>query len=99
MAADDTANAAKFVGCTQDPDSQEAVDCLQGVPFEKLTEAPASTARQARSPFGELFLSPSYDGDCISDRPSMLLRKAAFVKGFPALPLPTKALILNTKSR
>lgn len=83
MAADNTAKAAKSVGCTQDQGSQEALDCLRNVPFNKLIDASVSLARQARPPFGELFFSPSYDGDYIPDRPSVLLRKGAFVKGFP----------------
>ena len=81
MVADNTAKVAKSVGCTSDPDSEETVECLRNVPFEKLTDASVGLARQARPPFGELFFSPSYDGDYITDRPSVLLRKGDFVKG------------------
>ena len=81
MVADNTAKVAKSVGCTSDPDSEETVECLRNVPFEKLTDASVGLARQARPPFGELFFSPSHDGDYITDRPSVLLRKGNFVKG------------------
>lgn len=87
MVADNTAKVAKSVGCTSDPDSQEALSCLRNVPFEKLTEASVGLARQARPPLGELFFSPSYDGDYITDRSSVLLRRGAFVKSLsPFLP-------------
>ena len=81
MVADNTAKVAKSVGCTSDPGSEETVDCLRKVSFEKLTDTSFGLARQARPPFGELFFSPSYDGDYITDRPSVLLRKGNFVKG------------------
>lgn len=43
-------------------------------------------SRQLRPPFGELSFYPSYDGDYIPDRPSVLLRKGSFVEGqlFPS---------------
>lgn len=85
MVADNTAKVARSVGCTSDPDSQQALNCLRSIPFEKLTDASVSLARQARPPFGELFFSPSYDGDYISDRPSVLLRKGTFVKSLSPL--------------
>ena len=85
MVADNTAKVAKSVGCKSDPDAQEALDCLRNVPFEKLTNASVGLACRARPPFGELFFSPSYDGDYITDRPSVLLRKGAFVKSLSPL--------------
>ena len=89
VVADNTAAAAKAVGCSDDPDSQATLDCLRSIPFETLTQASVGLARQARPPFGELFYSPSYDGDYITDRPSVLLRKGSFVKGMhPLLPSP-----------
>ena len=87
MVADNTAKVARSVGCTSDPDSEETVECLRNAPFQKLTDASVGLARQARPPFGELFFSPSYDGDYITDRPSVLLRKGNFVKGI-SLSLP-----------
>ena len=81
MAADNTAATARAVGCTNDPDSSATLDCLRNVPFEKLTNASVSLARQARPQFGEYYFSPTFDGDYITDRPSQLLRKGAFVKG------------------
>ena len=87
MVADNTAKVARTVGCTSDPDSQEALNCLRCVNLERLMNASVGLARQARPPFGELFFSPSHDGDYITDRPSVLLRKRAFVKGAaPLLP-------------
>ena len=87
IVADNTAKVARTVGCTSDPDSQETLNCLRSVTLERLTNASVGLARQARPPFGELFFSPSHDGDYIPDRPSVLLRKGAFVKGVtPLLP-------------
>ena len=85
LVADNTAKVAQSVGCTSDPDSEDTVECLRKVSSEKLTDASVGLARQARPPFGELFFSPSYDGDYITDRPSVLLRKGKFVKGVSLL--------------
>ena len=80
--ADNTVTVARSVGCTQDdPNSQAIMDCLRRVPLQTLIDASVGLARQTRPPFGELFFCPSYDGDYIPDRPSLLLRKGAFVKG------------------
>ena len=82
LGAKNTAIVANDVGCGQiDSDSQKTLDCLRNVPLEKLVGASVSLARRVRPPFGEAFFSPSYDGDYIPDRPSVLLRKGAFVKG------------------
>ena len=85
MVADNTAEVAKTVGCTSDPDSRETLNCLRSVSLERLMNASVGLARQRRPPFGELFFSPSHDGDYITDRPSVLLRKGAFVKGVTLL--------------
>ena len=81
LVAGNTATVARSVGCTQDPDSQAALNCLRNVPLETLREVSVGLARRTRPPFGELAFYPSYDGDYIPDRPSVLLRKGAFVKG------------------
>lgn len=79
--ASNTAKAAQSVGCLGDPDSPGTLDCLRKVSFEKLMNCSVALARQQHPPFGELVFYPSYDGDYIPDRPSVLLRKGAFVKG------------------
>ena len=81
LVASNTATVAKSVGCTGDPDSGATVQCLRNVPLEKLMDMSVAFARQRTPPFGELTFYPSYDGDYIPDRPSVLLRKGAFVKG------------------
>ena len=82
LVASNTATVAKSVGCTQDdPDSQATLNCLRNTPLENLMDISVSLARQLRPPFGELAFYPSYDDDYIPDRPSVLLRKGAFVKG------------------
>lgn len=85
LVADNTATVAKTVGCTQDPDSKAALDCLRNFALPRLMDVSVSLARTARPPFGELAFYPSYDGDYIPDRPSVLLRKGAFVKGIPLI--------------
>lgn len=81
LVADNTATVARSIGCTQDPDSQATLDCLRQTPLENLMDASVKLARQLRPPFGELAFYPSYDNDYLVDRPSVLLRKGAFVKG------------------
>lgn len=81
LVASNTATVARSVGCTGDPDSQTTVHCLRNIPLETLMDVSVAFARQTRPPFGELAFYPSYDGDYIPNRPSLLLRKGAFVKG------------------
>ena len=82
LVANNTATVADSLGCTADnPDSQETLSCLRNAPFEKLIDVSVGLARQMRPPFGELAFYPSYDGDYIPERPSVLLRKGAFTKG------------------
>lgn len=82
LVARNTATVARSVGCTQDdPDSQATLNCLRYVPLERLMNVSVSLARRTRPPFGEVSFYPSYDGDYIPDRPSVLLRKGALVKG------------------
>lgn len=81
LVADNTATVANTVGCTGDPDSQATLNCLRNTPLKFLMDTSVELARKLRPPFGELAFYPSYDGDYIPDRPSVLLRKGAFVKG------------------
>ena len=81
LVASNTATVARSVGCTDDPDSQAALNCLRNTPLKTLMDVSVSLSRQLRPPFGELSFYPSYDGDYIPDRPSVLLRKGSFVKG------------------
>ncbi|KAL8797323.1 MAG: hypothetical protein Q9195_000477 [Heterodermia aff. obscurata] len=88
LVQDNTATVAKSVGCTHDdPNSQATLDCLRKAPFERLRDTSVDLARQLRPPFGELAFYPSYDGDYITNRPSVLLRKGLFVKGTLAFAL------------
>ena len=81
LVASNTATVARSVGCTGDPDSEATVQCLRSVPLDRLMDVSVAFARQRTPPFGELTFYPSYDGDYIPDRPSVLLRKGAFAKG------------------
>ena len=86
LVQDNTAAVAKFIDCNQDdPNSQATLECLRKAPFERLLNASVDLARQSRPPFGELAFYPSYDGDYIPERPSVLLRKGLFVKGILAI--------------
>ena len=81
LVASNTATVAKSFGCTDDSDSSTTLKCLRKQPLKTLMNVSVSLSRQLRPPFGELSFYPSFDGDYISDRPSVLLRKGAFVKG------------------
>ena len=85
LVADNTATVANAVGCTGDPNSQTTLNCLRNTPLKVLMDTSVELARKLRPPFGELAFYPSYDGDYIPDRPSLLLRKGAFVKGIPLI--------------
>ena len=95
LVADNTATVARSVGCTQeDPDSPATLNCLRDVALPKLMDVSVSLARRTRPPFGELAFYPSYDDDYIPDRPSVLLRRGAFVKGL-SLQLLMRRMVLN----
>lgn len=86
LVANNTATVANSVGCTQSNSDPEAtLDCLRSVPLEKLMNTSVDLARSTRPPFGELAFYPSFDGDYIPTRPSLLLRQGSFVKGIPII--------------
>ena len=80
LVENNTAHVAKSFGCDL-TSSEEALTCLRNVPFENLMNTSVASSRESRPPFGELVFYPSYDGDFVRDRPSVLLRKGRFVKG------------------
>lgn len=84
-----TADIAQQVDCIKDAKTQpvdtQAIDCLREVPFEKLTSLAVAASRAARPPFGEGFFYPTYDGDYIPDRSSVLAHDGKFVKGVPII--------------
>ena len=87
LVANNTATVANTLGCTQsNPNPQALLECMRSVPFEKLMNTSVDLARSTRPPFGELAFYPSFDGDYISTRPSLLLRQGNFVKGFSLHP-------------
>ena len=79
-----TAHIATSLGCN-DMDPATIIACLRGVPFEQLMNKSIAFARELRPPFGEQVFYPSYDGDYIRDRPSVLLREGRFVKNIPII--------------
>ena len=86
LVANNTAAVAKDIGCIDEhPDSSETLACLRTAPLDKLMNASVSLARATRPPFGELSFYPSFDGDYILDRPSILLRKGQVVKDIPII--------------
>ena len=89
LVANNTATVARFVGCMKgDPDSKATLACLRGTSFERLMNVSVTLSRQNRPPFGELFFYPSFDGDYIPERPSVMLRRGEFVKGAAPQPNP-----------
>ena len=81
VVSDNTATVSRSLGCNDDLDSAAILACLRSAPLENLMDISVSLARKLRPPFGELSFYPSFDGDYILDRPSVLLRKGHFVKG------------------
>ncbi|KAJ5437253.1 Carboxylesterase type B [Penicillium cf. griseofulvum] len=84
LVASNMAAIAQQVGCSGEQDLQ-ALECLQGVPFEQLTNISVAAARAARPPFGEGYFYPTIDEDFIQDRPSQLTRAGKFTKGIPLI--------------
>ena len=80
--ANNIAAVAGPLNCILDyPDSEATLACLRNAPLDDIMDVSVSLAQGISPPFGELAFYPSYDGDYISDRPSVLLRKGAFVEG------------------
>ncbi|KAK4659849.1 hypothetical protein QC762_113190 [Podospora pseudocomata] len=77
-----TREVAKTLGCTSTDDS-ELLQCLRGVPLEKLTEKAAEYASANHPPLGLFTFIPSVDDDLIPDRQTTLYKSGKFVKGIP----------------
>ncbi|KAL3478698.1 Alpha/Beta hydrolase protein [Aspergillus californicus] len=84
LVASNTAAIAEQVGCGNSQDIQ-TLECLRGVPFEKLNNLSVTASRTARPPFGEGYFYPTIDDDFIQDRPSQLMRAGKFTKGIPLI--------------
>lgn len=100
LVADNTAMVANTVGCNPSATGpQEVLECLRRVPLRNLMNTSVSLARRLRPPLGELSFYPSYDGDYIPTRPSILLRQGSFVQGNqnPSIPK-APMLIVNCKA-
>ncbi|KAJ6014578.1 carboxylesterase [Penicillium herquei] len=84
---ENTAFIAKNANCvsSEDAESLETLECLQGIPFEVLTNLSVTASRIARPPFGEGFFYPTIDGDILPGRPSELLRAGKVVPNIPLI--------------
>ncbi|KAI0546956.1 lipase [Xylaria curta] len=87
LVANNTAAIAEKVGCVIADDSQSlrTLQCLREAPVDLLTNLSVTASREARPPFGEGFFFPTYDGDIIPGRPSVLLRSNKVVKDVPLI--------------
>lgn len=68
LVADNTATAARLVGCAQDDPNSATLNCLRSIPLHKLMDVSVDLARRTRPSFVKLAFYPSYDGDYIPDR-------------------------------
>ncbi|KAJ5822856.1 Carboxylesterase type B [Penicillium robsamsonii] len=84
LVASHTAAIAQQVGCGSNQDLQ-TLECLRGVPFERLANLSVTASRAARPPLGEGYFYPTIDDDFIQDRPSELTREGKFTKGIPLI--------------
>lgn len=71
LVANNTEVVAREAGCVPNKD---VVACLREAPADLLTNISVSMSRAARPPLGEGFFYPTYDGDYVPDRPSLLVR-------------------------
>ncbi|KAI1124347.1 alpha/beta-hydrolase [Nemania abortiva] len=85
--ANNTAAIADKVGCVTSGESQslQTLQCLREVPFDVLTNLSVAASRAAHPPFGEAFFFPTYDGDIVPGRPSVMLRSNKVVKDVPLI--------------
>ncbi|KAI1417253.1 alpha/beta-hydrolase [Hypoxylon sp. FL1857] len=77
-----TRGVAENVQCGADKD-ENILECLGGVPVEKLMEAALEYSRNNHPPNGVLTFIPSVDGDFIPDRSTVLYKSGNFVTGVP----------------
>lgn len=92
LVARNTAAVAEQLNCVRaDAGSEATIQCLRDIPLQPLMDASVGLARQLHPPFGELSFYPAYDGDYISERPSVLLRNGEFAKG--TIPGPSQFLV------
>ena len=87
LVANNTAAIARDAGCADGSDNQseQVLECLRQAPMSKLANLSVSLMRKSRPPFGEGLFYPTYDGDYVADRPSILMRKRQFVKSVPII--------------
>ncbi|KAL8716024.1 MAG: hypothetical protein Q9225_006286 [Loekoesia sp. 1 TL-2023] len=85
LIASNTAKVAKSLNCitpqNPSPGSEETLTCLKNTPMETLNKVAISYPEDAKPRIGGPSFYPTYDGDYISERPSVSLRKGHFVKG------------------
>ncbi|GAW12810.1 hypothetical protein ANO14919_021810 [Xylariales sp. No.14919] len=73
---------AERLGCNQD-DDKAILDCLRGIPMDKLTETTMEYSVGNHPPAGLFTFIPSVDGGFLPDRQSTLYKAGKFVKGIP----------------
>ncbi|KAI1114929.1 alpha/beta-hydrolase [Nemania sp. NC0429] len=87
LVANNTAAIAEEVGCSASGDIQslQTLQCLREAPVDLLTNLSVTASRTARPPFGEGFFFPTFDGDIVPGRSSVLLRNKQVVKDVPLI--------------
>ncbi|KAI1437621.1 alpha/beta-hydrolase [Xylaria sp. CBS 124048] len=74
---------ASELGCESNSDDAAILECLRGIPMDKLTETAMDYSIRNHPPAGLFTFIPSVDGDFMPERQSVLYKEGKFVKEVP----------------
>ncbi|KAL2272312.1 hypothetical protein FJTKL_06957 [Diaporthe vaccinii] len=83
-----TRAVAEAAGCSVEQDQgsdEEILQCLRGVPMDKLLEVAVEYSQQNHPPLGLFTFIPSVDSDFLPERQSTLYKAGKFVKDIPVV--------------
>ncbi|KAI8630594.1 alpha/beta-hydrolase [Xylariaceae sp. FL1651] len=78
-----TRAVAEQLGCRHEGDDEAVLECLRGIPMDKLTETAMVYSVNNHPPAGLFTFIPSVDDDFLPGRQSVLYKAGKFVKGIP----------------
>lgn len=78
-----TRAVAEELGCANSKDDENLLECLRGIPMDKLRETAMAYSVNNHPPAGLFTFIPSVDGDFLPERQSSLYKAGRFVKNIP----------------